>query len=177
MEESQKMEQRLWEYIDGVCSAEDSVVIKQLISTNKEWLLRYNELIAINAFLKERDLEMPSLRFTKNVMEEIAQYHVAPATKTYINKNIIRGLTIFFLLMISGLMIYLFGQVHWANSYPGNTAPGFKLDIDKMHLNKIANNYSTNIFIGINVILGLFLIDKYLEQKKKNKHEGRWSGG
>ena len=177
MEESIKIEQRLWEFIDGDCSAKDELEIKQLINTNEAWLIKYNELMGIDVLLKDCDIEMPSLRFTKNVMEKIAQHYVAPATKTYINKNIIRGLTIFFLVMISGLMIYLFGQAHWAGSYTGSRIPGFKLDIDKMHLDKIASHFSTNIFIGINLILGLFLMDKYLGQKKKNKHEGRWSKG
>ncbi len=67
--------------------------------------------------LRKEELEMPSLRFTKNVMEEIAQYQVAPATKNYINKNVIRGIFAFFLIMISGLLIYFIGQIHWSSQF------------------------------------------------------------
>ncbi len=48
-------------------------------------------------------------------MDEIARYQVAPATKSYINKNIIRGIGAFFLSLITGLLIYIFAQVKWSS--------------------------------------------------------------
>src|ERR1700692_1663546 len=109
----QEMEQRIWEYIDGVSSPAERGVITRLLAEDPVWRSKYTELMGIHELLQKEELEMPSLRFIKNVMEEIAQYQVAPATKNYINKNVIRGITAFFLVMIVGLFIYFVGQIHW----------------------------------------------------------------
>ena len=131
----------------------------------------------IHELLQKEELEMPSLRFTKNVMEEIAQFHVAPATKNYINKNVIRGITAFFLTMIGGLFIYFIGQMHWVDNPTGSLLPAYNLDANKLNWSKLLNNTYVNIFIGINVILGLILIDKYMQGKKNASQDGHWSKG
>ena len=46
----------------------------------------------VHQLMTGSELEAPSMRFTVNVMDEIAHYQIAPATKSYINKNIIRGI-------------------------------------------------------------------------------------
>ncbi len=86
----------MWEYIDGQSSIEEESAIEKLIETNLQWKKKYHELIEIHQLVQSSALEEPSLRFTKNVMEEIAKYHIAPATKTYINKKIIWGIADFF---------------------------------------------------------------------------------
>ena len=84
-----QIEERLWDYIDGLGSPEERSAIQILIAENIEWQHKYKELLNIHQMMNDAELEAPSMRFTKNVMEEIARHHVAPATKTYINKNII----------------------------------------------------------------------------------------
>jgi len=103
------------------------------------------------------------LRFTKNVMEEITKYQIAPATKTYINNKIIWGIGLFFITLIIGFLIYGFGQVDW-NAKGDNNLP---VDIGKVDFSKFFNNTYVNIFMMINVVLGLMLLDRYLESKKK----------
>ncbi len=126
----------------------------------------------IHEMLQKEELEMPSLRFTKNVMEEIAQFQVAPATKNYINKNVIRGFMAFFLIMIGGLFIYFVGQIHWSSNSTGNLFPAYSQNANKLNWSMLLNNTYVNIFIGINVILGLNLIDKYMQGKKNDRHTG-----
>src|ERR1700712_3520498 len=96
----QEMEKLIWDYIDGHLNPAEREKITRHLADDPDWQIKYNELKSIHVLLQKEELEMPSLRFTKNVMEEIAQYHVAPATKNYINKNVIRGITAFFLIMI-----------------------------------------------------------------------------
>ena len=110
-------------------------------------------------------------------MEEIAQYHVAPARKNYINKNVIRGITAFFLIMIGGLFIYFTGQLHWGGHATDTLIPAYNLDASKLNWGKMLNNTYVNIFIGINAILGLILLDKYMQSRKKAAHDGHWSKG
>src|SRR5277367_1178222 len=98
-----EMEKLIWEYIDGQCDASGKSIISRNIAEDPIWRSKYIELMSIHEMLQKEDLEMPSMRFTKNIMEEIVHFHVAPATKNYINKNVIRGIMAFFLVMIGGL--------------------------------------------------------------------------
>jgi hypothetical protein len=173
----QEMEKLIWEYIDGHTSPVEKERITRHIAEDPDWQIKYEELKRIYVLLQQEELEMPSLRFTKNVMEEIAQFHVAPATKNYINKNVIRGITAFFLIMIGGLFVYFVGQLHWVNNPTGSLLPAYHLNANKLNWGKLLNNTYVNIFIGINVILGLILIDKFMQGKKNAAHDGRLSKG
>jgi len=173
----QEMEKLIWEFIDGHVSSAEREKISRHLAEDLDWQIRYNELKSIHALLQQEELEMPSMRFTKNVMEKIAQFHVAPATKNYINKNLIRGIMAFFLIMIGGLFIYFIGQMHWVDNPTGSLLPSYYHDANKLNWGKLLNNTYVNIFIGINVILGLILIDKFMQYKKNATRDGRWSKG
>jgi len=164
MNTQQNMEDRLWDYIDGAAGAEEKSAIEKLIDTNQEWKRTYHKLLEVHQSINSSDLEMPSMRFTKNVMEEIAKYHVAPATSSYINKKIIWGVAGFFLVMILGFLIYSFGQINWANNH---SADIISPNLNKLNWGKFFNNTYTNIFIMVNVVLGLMLLDMYLHRKKE----------
>jgi hypothetical protein len=96
-------------------------------------------------------------------MEEIARLHIAPAAKNYINKNIIRGIAIFFIAMVIGFLVYGFGQVDWT----AGSDSKLPIDLDKIDYSRFFNNTYVNIFMMINIILGLFLLDNYLANKRK----------
>lgn len=163
METQNNMESRLWGYIDGTVSADERTVIEKLLQTNAEWKSKYHELLQVNKWLQSSELEAPSMRFTKNIMEEIARLHIAPATRTYLNKKIIWGLGIFFIVMLLGFLIYGFGQMQWNGSGEGNIAK----NIGKIDFSKFFNNTWMNVLIMINIILGLFLLDNYFNNKRK----------
>ncbi|MBS1620153.1 MAG: hypothetical protein JSS80_00830 [Bacteroidetes bacterium] len=167
METQKQMEERLWDYIDGLSSTEEKSVIDKLLQHDMEWKKKYNELLETHKLLHSSELEAPSLRFTKNVMEEIAKYHIAPATKTYINKKIIWGISFFFIAVIAGFLIYGFGQIDWS-AKSGN---GFQFDLSKVDVSKFFNNTYINIFMMLNVVLGLFLLDNYLGKRRKAAHK------
>ena len=160
----QNIENRLWEYIDGQSSPEEKTTIEKLLESNRQWQEKYHELLEVHQLAQSSALEEPSMRFTKNVMEEIAKYHIAPATKNYINKKIIWGIAAFFIILITGFLVYGFGQVDW--NAKGDT--NLPLDISKVDFSRFFNNTYINIFMMINVILGLMLLDRYLSSKKKN---------
>ena len=157
------IEQRLWDYIDGNSTSDEQSVIAKLIETNTEWRRQYHELLEVHALLQSTELEAPSMRFTKNVMEEISRLQIAPATKDYINKNIIRGLTIFFVAMLAGLLVYGFGQINWTSE----SISALDIDLGAVDYNKFFNNTWMNLYILINVVLGLFLLDRYLANKRR----------
>ena len=163
---SEHMEERLWEYIDGFSSPDDLPVVKRLIEENQSWREKYNELVEVNQLLHATELEEPSMRFTKNVMEEITRLQIAPAASSYINHRIIWGIGIFFIVLIVGFLIYGFGQIDWTASSDTSMLP---VDIRNVDYSALFNNTYINIFMMINVVLGLMLLDKVLMNKRK-KH-------
>jgi magnesium-transporting ATPase (P-type) len=158
------MEERLWNFIDGTVAADEKSVIEKLLETDSEWKVKYHELIHVNEMLKSSELESPSLRFSKNVMEEIAKLHIAPATRTYINNKIIWGIGFFFIALIVGFLVYGFGQMSFTGS--GEESILTK-NMNKIDFSKFFNNTWVNAFMMINVILGLFLLDNFLSNKRK----------
>ncbi|MFI5186675.1 MAG: anti-sigma factor family protein [Chitinophagales bacterium] len=158
---------RLWEYIDGYGSPDERSAIEKLLETNQQWKEKYHELLELHQLVQSSTLEEPSLRFTKNVMEGIAKYQIAPATKSYINNKIILGIGFFFVALIIGFLIYGFGQVDWGAKGDNN----LPVDISKVDFSKFFNNTYVNVFMMINVVLGLMLLDRFLESKKKKIHK------
>jgi hypothetical protein len=163
------MEVRLWEYIDGFSNDAGKSAIEKLIAENAEWKAKYHELLEVHESLNLVELEGPSMRFTKNVMEEIAKYQIAPATKTYINSKIIWGIGIFFIAMIVGFLIYGFAQIDW--TVAGETKNPLGVDLTKVDYSRMFNNTLMNGVMMLNVILGLFLFDRYLSNKNKKLKE------
>lgn len=163
MDTNRNMEERLWEYIDGHSSSEEKTVIETLLQTQQEWKKKYNELLEVNSLLTSAELDAPSMRFTKNVMEEIAKQHIAPATKSYINKNIIWGIGFFFIALLLSALVYGFSQMDWSSGGSNTIAD----NLQKVDFSKIFNNTWVNAFFVVNIILGLFLLDAYLSNKKK----------
>ena len=159
----EEMEARLWAYIDGL--SEESPVIERLLAENRAWREKYAELLEVHQMVLGLELEQPSMRFTKSVMEEIARHQIAPAAKEYINKKIIWGLAAFFLTMIVGFLGYGIAQIDWSEA--GSTASPFGVDLGAVDYSKMFNNTLVNMFMGVNVILGLLLLDRYLNMKRK----------
>jgi len=165
---TQNIDDRLWEYIDGQSSAEEKTTIENLLESNQQWREKYHELLEVHQLAQSSALEEPSMRFTKNVMEEIAKYHIAPATKSYINNKIIWGIGAFFIVLIVGFLIYGFGQVDWNAKGDTNLPVDLnKVDFSKVDFSRLFSNTYVNIFMMINVVLGLMLLDRYFASKRK----------
>jgi hypothetical protein len=166
MNEEVNMEEMLWSYIDSGLSGDETSFVEKLLRSDAIWKAKYEELLDVHTLmLGSIELDQPSMRFTQNVMEEISRLYITPAASNYINKNVIRGIGIFFLTTIIGLLAYGFGQTNWSET---KGIPGMKqLDISKVDWSKFYNNSYTNIFIMVNIVLGLMLLDMYLTKKKK----------
>jgi hypothetical protein len=160
------IDERLWEYIDGTATPEEKTAVEQLIASQQEWRLKYQELQEVHQLLNNHlELDEPSMRFRQNVMEAITQYHIAPATKSYIDKRIIYGIGAFFIAMIGGLLIYMLSQLNWANTGSGNNL--LPAEFTSISWSKFFSSSYTSAFIIINTVLGLMLLDMWLGKKRR----------
>jgi len=163
---NEEIEVRLWDYIDGLSGPDEKSIVEQLILSSAEWKAKYNELLEVHQMINTAELEQPSLRFTKNVMEEIARIQIAPAATNYINKKVILGIALFFFSVIAGFLIYGFSQINWDSGGSGSSTP-FGLDLKNVDYSKMFNNTFVNVFMMMNIVLGLMLLDRYLSNKKR----------
>jgi hypothetical protein len=163
--DQQQIEMKLWDYIDGMSAAEERSVIEKLIAEKSEWNAKYHELLDMDQLIKATELEQPSMRFTKNVMEEIARYQIAPAAKIYINKKIIWGIAAFFISVIAAFIIYGIIQVNWSEGTSDNNVLGY--DVTRINYSRMFDNTYLNLFMMFNIVLGLMLLDRYLGNRNK----------
>ena len=167
MDEQINMEQQLWDYIDGLCDTDKKSNIEELIHNHAEWRLKDHELREAHVLMQSTELETPSLRFTKNVMDEIARYQVAPATRSYINNKIIWGIGGFFILIILGFLVYGLSQLKLNNSNAPEILTNYNDTVSKLDWSKFLNSTYTHIFMMVNIVLGLMMLDIYLNRKKE----------
>ena len=177
MNTQEEMEQRLWDFIDGLDTTAERSFIEKLLAEDRAWQSKYQELLSIHQSLIGSEMEVPSMRFTKNVMEEISKHQIAPATKSYINKYIIRSIGAFFLLMIGSIFIYLLGQLKGSDTTSSSSSVSQYGQLLQDHLNrfnwgKVLNSPYMSVFMMINVILALVLLDMYLRRKKQQASDG-----
>lgn len=158
------MEGKLWEYIDGLGIIAERAAIERLLMEHAAWRAKYNELLELHQMVMSAEPEQPSMRFSRNVMEEIGKYHIAPATRNYINKKIIWGIAAFFLTVIAGFLIYAISQAAPAATVSGSGFGG--VDFNQVDYSRVFSNNFVNGFMMLNIVLGLMLLDRYLAQQK-----------
>ena len=169
MDNLNEIDVRLWEYIDGHSTGPEKSAVEKLIGENAEWRQKYHELVEVHQSLNLIELEQPSMRFTKNVMEEIVRLHINPAAKEYINSKIIWSIAFFFITVIVSFLVYGLSQVQW--SAGGNLESGVLDKIREADYSRMFSNSFVNVFMMLNVVLGLMLFDRYLNNKKKKLTE------
>lgn len=163
-EHEEEMELRLWEYIDGQGTNAERSAIENLLVEHAAWRAKYKELLDVHQSIGNLEVEQPSMRFTRNVMNEISRLQIAPATRNYINKNIIYGIAAFFITAIVGFLGYGISQLEWSTGSSGKLGG---IDFNSVDYSKMFNNNFVNGFMMLNIILGLMLLDRYLAQRKR----------
>jgi len=162
MQHEPDIEIQIWEYLDGLCGQEDILRIKELVEHDALWRQKYTELNALHQGLAmHQELEQPSMRFMRNVMDKVEAEHIVPAAKAYLNKWVIRGVAAFLLLLIGVLMINVFESADSATK-------GWKLrftlpDLDLSVMSFGAVGYG---LVMLNIIAALILIDALMKRKK-----------
>ena len=154
------IEEKLWEYIDGNCTADEHKAISLLIEQDETYRQKYAELLALNQEIAAMELEEPSMAFTYKVMENIRADYAKQPLKAAITPGIIKGIAGFFILTVVGLLIFLLASVNWSAGGSANTTT--------LQLPEIKNFLSGPIlkgFLFFDTVLVLFLFDSFLRKK------------
>jgi hypothetical protein len=163
------IEETLWNYIDGNCTPDEEGAISKLIASDEAYRLKYQELLSLNKEFETIELEEPSMAFTYNVIEAIRTEQAQVPLKAAINKRIILGITLFFVISLTGFLIYALSSMDWSGQGMPDLATkvpvNFKVPDVSSHISKPL----VEGFMFFDVVLALFLFDTYLRRKNISK--------
>jgi hypothetical protein len=159
------IEEKLWDYIDGTCTADEQKAISLLIETDKVYKDKYDELLQLNSEFNSMELDEPSMPFTYNVMEAIRTEQAQKPLKTSINTYIIKGIAAFFVLVIAGLLIASLSTMDW----PAGTETANSLKLPDF--GGLLNRRVLTIFLFLDTVIGLLFLDTYLRKRRFLKHQ------
>jgi anti-sigma factor RsiW len=158
-------EEKLWNYIDGTCPPGEHEAISRLIEQDEVYRRKYHELLKLNAEFASIELDEPPMAFTYNVMEAIRTENARQPLKAAINKRIIRGIGLFFVVTISALLVLLLASVHWS----AGAGEGTHITNELLpRLKPLFSGPAMEIFLFLDVVLGLYLLDSFLRRKSLN---------
>jgi hypothetical protein len=169
----EQIEQHIWDYIDGLCTPAEKEMVEKLLQTDPAWNNVYLELKDFNTLVTKTDMiDEPSMRFTRNVMEQVSKYKVAPPAQSYINKKIIYGIATFFVVTIVASILYGISLIDFSSTSESSIKlPEVDYSNYQLNWSQYLNSPVMYIFLFMDVIAGLLLLDRYLRRKNEKLRE------
>ncbi len=161
-----KIEEQLWDYIDGNCNAVERAELEAKIASNLQYNAMYEELMMVHAELNKLDFEEPSLSFTRNVMAQVDQELRPVALKTRIDTRIIYSIAAFFVLSLVSIFGYVILKGGATLDF---TLPKFNFDFK---IFETVNPTFITAFLMVDLVLALLYLDSYLRKGREKKVEG-----
>lgn len=155
------IEEQIWDYIDGNCTAEEKLAIETRIIADEAYSALYLELSEVHQHLGAIELDEPPMAFNRNVMN-LVDLEIAPVSlKTKVDRRIIYGIAAFFILALCAIFGYALSQVQFKVSTVHMNLPSMNIDFTR---------YLTPTFIKIfvftDLLLGFLYLDGFLRRKK-----------
>jgi hypothetical protein len=172
MNDELNKETRLWEYVDGLGTPAERAEWDRVIQSDEYWRGKLQEFMELKKILGESGLEEPSMRFTRNVMEEIGKYQVAAATRNYLDKKIIWGIGGAFLVTIAGLVIYMLSRVRLMDGETPGFVNRYSDSVKSFGWIRYFNGTTLEVIMLVNIMLALLLLDGFLRNRLRSEKEG-----
>ena len=160
------VEQKVWDYLDGLGSEEERAEIEKLIQCDSEYQTVYKDLCKINNSLSELEMDEPALSFTRNVMDQLKGEPVPGSIESLIDKRIINGLFFFFLSSIGILLAVLVFQIDW--NTPSELV-SYSVQLPEINVVTYFNEWIVKGFLFLDMIIGLYLFDYFLRKNDKKR--------
>ena len=159
----EEIEFQIWQYIDGTCTGTEHDRIAALIVTHAAWKRKHKELAALNESLSETfEAEVPSMRFSKNVMDRIATTPLARPSKKYINLGVIRSITVLFAAAFALILVCV---IVAAKQNSPATSSFSRLNAVRFDLAALLNSPMFNLLIALNIVLALVFLDAVIRRR------------
>lgn len=166
MQQDLSMEERIQAYIDNECIESERLFIEQKIATDKIWNEHYHGMLEIHELLSSGLEPMePSMRFTKNVMEEISGLEIAKPIRLRQNPWIFRiagGILGSMLLII---LVYSATLIDFSSGTSDSKMQIPSMQIPEVNWAGYLGQGTTLLLFMVCTIVGLYLADKLLRKK------------
>ena len=163
------IEEQLWNYIDGTCTTDEQAAISKLIASDEAIRIKYQELLALNKEFATIELDEPPMAFTYNVIEAIRTEQAQVPLKARVNKRIIMGIALFFVITISVFLVYTLAHFDLPPAGIPNLAAKLPADFKMPEVNTHISKSVVQGFMFFDLVLGLFLFDNWLRRKNIHK--------
>jgi hypothetical protein len=141
-------EEQIWEVIDGVASSETLIQHEKLLKEDSAYKKHFEQFASLQEQLLSLDLEVPSMRFTQNVLD-----NVLPLTQGAYKKD--RAPFLFLVAMGFLLLTTMF----FIFSGSGSMGSNFVVNTEGF-VSFLSNPFVFNIFILLNIVLAFVILDK-----------------
>lgn len=163
-----QVEERIWDYIDGLCTLEEQETIKQLIANDPIYSAKYEELIAIEYDMNYLELDEPAMAFTNRVMDKISLQSKPLSASAVIDKKIIYGIAALLGFTLFICLGFAFTQIDWSIislNIPQNLGFDYSTVLSQIQISTSAKNTLMYSFFMFDTVAGLMLLDKFLRKK------------
>jgi hypothetical protein len=153
------IEEKLWEYIDGTCTAAEREAVEKLIADNDIYRQKYEELLAFNkAISADIELDEPTMAFTYNVMDAIrTDYAIQHPLKTRVNKTLIWVICgLFTVILLLAFVIFL-TSLNWQTDV--------NMHANDLHFMIFKGGDVWQAFLFFDTILLLFVLNRFLRNR------------
>ncbi|MEM8525650.1 MAG: hypothetical protein AAGG68_13495 [Bacteroidota bacterium] len=151
-------EEILWNYIEGNCNEAERLRVEKALKTDvnlkKEWLERK----LLHEIMEKQELESPSMRFTKNVMEALPKMSNYAITK--------KQLRPFLFVILGSFLLITFLSVFIETPADNSTLEQFNSSAQAMSSFFLQEQV---LFIGLalGAVSVLLLLDQFLQKRLK----------
>ena len=156
------LEEQLWDYIDGLCTAEEAHAIQLRLLNEPETAQLYQQILSLSKGLQTLEPDQPSLSFSRNVMAQIAMEPAPITLRTHINKTIVYLVGAILVLLPLACLIYAF-QTGTAGTDNINLP-----SLPTIPSDRLLSSTALKIFVLTDIVLGLLYIDSLLRKKIKD---------
>lgn len=140
-------EEQIWEIIDGEASPEILAKHETLLKQDDAYRLEFETCSALQNQLLQLDLEVPSMRFSENVLD-----NVLPKTELKLDRTPLYFiLTIGSLAFVGSIIAVFYSNTSYLNNLPINTEGVASI---------LSNPLILNTFWIVNILLFFIILDK-----------------
>ncbi len=172
------IEEKIWAFLDGSLTDGENAYIQTKIVSDADWQTCYKEILFFHNELQQAEPEVPSLRFTQSVMEQLAVHKIQPEWNRYINKKIINTIGFSFILLL--VITLIFSVIYFSRDTDtkfSNPFESITVNVDIAGKAAPATDSFSKILLNDNLVMGLlsgllivasFFIGMLLRKKEKN---------
>lgn len=160
----------LWRFFHKDLTPQELMLVQEQLASNIDWQNAFVQIQRDEQQFSLLETEMPSLRFSKNVLEAIATKTIAQPTKSYVNTKLIKAIGFGFIALVTVFLIVAISQVKWTSG-SGQAHELTSVKLPSVHINwgfASSNSWLYGCF-AIVMVCGFVLVDRLLASKRMGK--------